>query len=776
MATTPIRIRVGASLDSSVDEVFGSIEKRAKKAAEVVARTNQKSQRETVQQAARVARGPGGTNKEKEEAKQKVKAAKDEERAKVASARAEDRAKKEAFRNRMREMKEEARQRRDDMKRNERARKQFEFEMRQMGREHEREEAKRARTAERMRRRALGQQKRQELASSREVDRFATRASHRFTRFLAPNLPILSTAKRVAGDIVRGIGVDTSVSSSLGRSVDLEKQAVALSNQGLLTKTQDPTGRNTTRVSAKDLMAEVRSVGTAKAFDPAELMAGLGKFTDFTGDLKSARETMAGIADLAGATGSSFEELMQAAGGVSKALGDIPNKGTAVLAIMNTLAGQAKVGSVEMRDMAHGITKITAASGMFGGSRAQNVAELGALAQAAMEGGASSADEALNAVSRFSDAQTKSARVSAFKSFGINPYTDDTNTKLRSPLALLKDSLTATGGDQIKMMSIWGSTIGQKATRRAANVFTDAGGGEAGLAAVDKMFEPLLKAALNEQTIAENNAERLKTTAAKVQQFQNNLDKIVATTADKVLPAFEEMAPKVLKLTEALGGLVEWAAKNPLEAAFVGIGAAAARAISESILRAGIDRALTSALNSSGAAGVASGVSGAAGRAGSAVGGIGALGGPLGIAAAIATTVGIGALTDEWSAQGRLQKGEKVDASDHLMGSIGSAMTGGGIVGMASRAWHGGSLDDIMQQSTGFKLMNAMFGKDPANAATSAYQSVGGNAQGGKVNEDAIGRAAGASVADAIASRTVAVRVTNPKDIGLGTPGGREPN
>ncbi len=72
---------------------------------------------------------------------------------------------------------------------------------------------------------------------------FARRTSHRATRFLMPEAPIGSMVMRGLGDVARGLGVDTSISSLIGRGVGIESAATNLSNRGHIAGTEGPNGK-----------------------------------------------------------------------------------------------------------------------------------------------------------------------------------------------------------------------------------------------------------------------------------------------------------------------------------------------------------------------------------------------------------------------------------------------------------------------------------------------------------------------------------------------------
>ena len=88
------------------------------------------------------------------------------------------------------------------------------------------------------------------------------------------------------------------------------------------------------------------------------------------------------------------------------------------------------------------------------------------------------------------------------------------------------------------------------------------------------------------------------TTEGRAQAFQNQLDLIVASLAERVLPAMEELAPKALEVANALGKVVGWAAENPGHA----IVAAIVGSIGKAAIGNMVGTALENALKTAGAA------------------------------------------------------------------------------------------------------------------------------------------------------------------------------
>lgn len=577
-----IRIKIGASLDSSVDAVFDRIERRAQKAARVLDR--------------QLSGGGGGRGPYRTQAREAERSFNDIEKAQQRSNR-------------------------------------------RLSTNQDRVTREMARGWRQLARVAAQEQRRQYRDAQRAGQSFARRTSHRATRFLTPNAPIASMARRTTTDILRGAGVSFDLSQSMTRNRNLQEQSVALSNQDFFAR-----GGQGGRISAESLETQARDVGGQFAIDPNQVLGGLERFVTKTGNLQGGQAVLSDMARLSKATGANMDDVLDAAGDVSNALGDVPNKSKRISEIMEAVAFQGAKGAVEIKDLASGMARLSAAAQRFEGDAGENIVRLGAIAQLARaKGGAASAREATTSVARFTDQLTTPARLSAFKKAGVNVFNDQ--GQIRDPFAIIKESLRATKGDPEQLKKLFASTVGAKSVMGSAATFNKAGGGEAGIQAVEKELAEFLKQAKNgRQLLDQNVAEALGTTTSKSQQFQIKLDKVIDSMADELLPELEKLAPEALKLTKAFGELVTWVSKNFGMAVTAAISASIARAGLESAFRAGIERMI---LGKDGG-----GVGGGAGGRSAKIGKFASTAGAgLTIAATAVTIASVGMLTIDKVAQ-----------------------------------------------------------------------------------------------------------------------------
>lgn len=431
--------------------------------------------------------------------------------------------------------------------------------------------------------RAASRRQAQEAArSARELDRFATRTSHYGARYFAPHLPIASMAHRAASGIMHGFGVDPSFSGALDRNIELETQAVRISNQANLAGQQ---------VSPEEIEAEVRRVSSKYGISRKSAVEAVQHFTDTGGDTKMGLQVLEKLANRSIVTSTDIDHLGQVAADASMHMGDLPDKLNKLFGTIDNFGVQSDRGAIAMRQVARQSPKLLSAATLFGGDVEHNQALMGTLVQIARKGGGWSPQSAASGVVSFVNTLQKGARIKAFDAAGIGLYNKD-NT-LRNPIDIIKDVLTHTNADPRKMNAFVMDAQAKRVTNYFAHLFREAGGGQAGLAAIDKevgRFMNNTKITPEEEQAA--IAKRQKTTAFQVQQFQNAMDDVANQVRVELLPVLQEAQPYVLEFVKGLGELAAWVVKNPFEAVIAALVLAIARAGIESAIRAAFEAAI----------------------------------------------------------------------------------------------------------------------------------------------------------------------------------------
>lgn len=571
---------------------------------------------------------------------------------------------------------------------------QLAMERRKALREQEREERRIAQAAaslDRLRaqanvadfRRREREQLRMDAASRRAVDRFATRTSHRTTRFMFPQPEgALGMAKRVGWDIARGAGIDFSLGTGMRTARENQSAAVALSNQGW----SPDQGGFANRIKPEELRAEAQKQANRLAVSESDVLGAMTRFADVTGDLETAKAVIGDIGLLARATGANLDAAASAAADMSAQLEGTPAQKTKIMqTLLGVAAMQGKRGAVEVKDLARYVPRIAAQAGAFGADADQSIVKLLAITQIARRyGGAGNAAQASTATSAMVNTLQTPSRVGAFRdAFKKAGFTGeradvfDKSGRLRDIQSLIKDSIVAAEADkdpQLAFKKMWGNVLGAKGPTGFKNIYSKAGGGPAGLAAIDAEFQKFT-AGLSKPAQEQMLGSILDTTEAKAQRFQSQLDRVTESMANRLLPTLEKMAPTALRIVDVFGTLVAWAAENPWAAVSTALAASLVRAGLESVLRTGIDRIMTSVANSATGYGIGGakgdairGALGGGGKSGPGFFGMPGWGNALG-AAAVGAAVG-GAVYGGISVAGRSDFDSTKKTTDETMKSL----------------------------------------------------------------------------------------------------------
>lgn len=478
----------------------------------------------------------------------------------------------------------------------EKAEREIERSLEKETRAKEREAAKQTRDSAREIERQMSQQ-------DRAREKFASRTSHRAVRFMFPNpIGAFGMASRIGGDLMRGAGVDMSIAGSVGRAVDTQALATQLSSQGYMKGQAGPNGQ---RVSAATLEAEARANAASVAGDPQQMLRAQTKFVDITGNLADARAAMPDIGKLSVATGTDPEKMAEAWANVSRHMGDIPDKAAKVEGLMRLIAGQGRVGSIEIKDEAKDLGKIAAMADKYGGDRATTIGKLATLAQLGKaEGGSASSAQAATSIVSFTNTFASGARLKAMFAAGLKESDifqmqgtgkNAVRAHIQDPFEIIKKVLVKTGGDITKFGTVFKSVMSQRATNALTAAYNSDGGHN--MAAVNKKIAEFgQEATLTPEQVKENVDEYKGTDKAKAQEFQNALDGIISQSKNELAPALTALQGPALQAATALSWLVKEAAAHPIEAAGIAVAGALGRALLESGFRAVVEKSITAAM------------------------------------------------------------------------------------------------------------------------------------------------------------------------------------
>lgn len=467
---------------------------------------------------------------------------------------------------------------------------------------------------------------------------------------------VVTSAGNAAAGIIRtgaglaGVGGTALAVNAVSERARVQGAIAQLANQGF------GEGGPSRQVLARNIDAAVTSTASASGRSDSDVTDMMRSFVDISGDLQGAMKLlprMAEIADASGAEGSDIGrslatvlEGVKLKGGKGLSNADAEKRALTALRVM---AGQGKIGSIELSDQANvGAARTVAAATQFGGDFEKNMATLGGLAQMAVGkgGGASSPDEAFMAISRISSDALKHEK--QLRKLGVDVFTDKSRTQLRSPDAILFEAIHRSKGDLSKLDPIFNERS-TRAMNPLAQMYTEAGGGEAGLDAMRKQLAAFQRAGMSEGEVKESAAFRRSQDDRQFKKtwddFNRMLGKELLPVAQDAIPELAKAIPTLAKGITAMAKLMQWFIENPIK----GIGGIIVASVVADIAKAKIGETLSGALTRM-----------ISGRGASAVptGGAGALtGGPPNLKAAGATAA---VAASAWLVDDQLTKFDKV--------------------------------------------------------------------------------------------------------------------
>lgn len=664
-----------------------------------------------------------------------------------------------------------------------------------------------ARTQARLRDAALRAESRAQDKASRDASRAAERqareedmwrrkmayrtAYHGTIRYF-PGM--MGHAGRVGMDVLRGAGVSFDLGSSVGRGVSLDSQAVTLANQERIA-----TGRTRGAKFYSDLARRTAAETSSDSDSAMKLQA---RFAAKTGNYELLDSLTPQLARLARASGADFDQVGMAAGSVFQQLRGDPEAAAKTIEVMRAVIGQSAEGAVDMPDYAKQLGRVAAGAFKFEGDRGQNVAKLSALTQIAMERGATSAADAARSTGSFVSTLGKGARLKQFDAAGVRIYTDDQlgrdgkvvagskRNVMRDPFEIIKDAFRATNGNIPQLGTMFMDVLGRKSVESLGAIYTGAGGGERGITAVQKEFDRYMRATMSKDVEAQNMKDIENSTEAKAKRFQENLDKIVATMAERVIPALEKNAGTFLDVAGKMGDLASWVVENPKKAITAGLMLSIGRAGMESVFREALERMMRGGgggfpVPGGGFGGGGGGFAGPLAIPGGRAGGITRAGVMSGVSRGLgAGLVGAaGYMGAEWLAGQYGASGSAQQTAGMVAGGTAAGAQFGGPVGALVGLASGMLIDSISGLYTQLKGGNwELFGNNKISRASTPeeYDRMMAEHKGGRIAQVAGGGVGGGRITatvdptdfsrtmgDQLRSTTLKVVVTNAKDFKL---------
>ena len=458
------------------------------------------------------------------------------------------------------------------------------------------------------------------------------------------------------GTMMAGMGGGMLAAGAIGNQKSVEANAAALANQAF-RESPKAGGEMRDRQQIKDsVVKQARDVGHSSGLGATGILEAQRAFVSISGNLGAAQQMTPFLADVSNATDSNVGDVGRTAGQIMQAL-QARGLGTddaiaQTRDIMADMAGQAKVGSIEFKELATNMGKLISSTANFDGKASDLVATMGAMGQIAIAGGAASAEEAMTALKRFADDAGKNYK--KFDTQGINVFANEEQTKLKAPEEVLFQAIEKSGGSIPIIQSMFGIRS-KKAVEPFATRFSETKAaalkGGASEEEANKLGADSLRALMKSVRDARvgpkemSDSARFRETQGD-RDLSRSMEELNAAIGRELLPTFIKLAesvalyaPEIAGLMSAMAGVVEYLLDNP----FTGIGAIIVAKIGADVAMAGIGKAIMARIGVGAAASAAGGVSmGAAG--GATAGGVGALLSKGGSAVAGAGAVATGAL------------------------------------------------------------------------------------------------------------------------------------
>jgi hypothetical protein len=382
--------------------------------------------------------------------------------------------------------------------------------------------------------------KRADAAMTFANDSFAIRA-RRFERVAGIGKDLALSGAASLGAV--GVGL---VGSAARDSMRLQESAnrISINSRGAGKEFVDPTKLR------KEFEATAMATPGIKSADVADAIAA---FVTKTGNLDVARASQGTFATVASATGSDIKDVSAAAADLFEKFDvkTVEDMETALAA----LAFQGKQGSFELKDAAGQFAKLSAAASRFGLDKGvTGVKTLGGLTQIARSSTGSS-EQAANAVeASLRQLVSKSADIKS--EFGVDVFTDKSNTKTRDVRKVIGETIAGSGGDLVKLQKIFGeegirgispliSTFNQ--ARNNSSSKTEAGRTADGLKALNAQLERAIDAPGKIADLQED-AARAQTTASA---------QLIATWEKLQAAVGEQLTPKLIEATGAFANFVQ---------------------------------------------------------------------------------------------------------------------------------------------------------------------------------------------------------------------------
>lgn len=448
---------------------------------------------------------------------------------------------------------------------------------------------------------------RQELAWNRRQQTVALRHRERVARGIRGSIgSSVGGTLRATGAVAGGalaLGGGLAVSAAVRQVSGQHALAAKIANQ-----TVGLNGTVGNRQQIKDrILGLAQQQGHISGGGALGSLRALEKFVSISGRLNVGEQMLPFMTQISGATGADMGDVGRTAGQIVQNLGTKIKDPNEILRqteeIMLSMAGQARVGSIEFADLATQMGKVMSATAGYKGEISDLAGTMGAVSQLAIAGGASSPEEAMTAILRLKDAFIKNAgseakgrrKATGFVGAGINVWADEGKTQLRDPAVLLGEVLERTGGDLSKIQKLFGIRS-RKAVEPFQEAFRSLGGDTLGSKAVMQTLMSIKGTKMSRDELSASAQFAWQQPSA---EFARELEKFKDALGNDLLPILTKLTPKLGELLGHVASGVDWMTQNPFQSIFGGMGVVVTAAIIKGLavdaMGAAVQRALVGA-------------------------------------------------------------------------------------------------------------------------------------------------------------------------------------
>ena len=421
-------------------------------------------------------------------------------------------------------------------------------------------------------------------AEERTRARISRGIGHSVTRGVGHSIG--SMASLAGGTLAIGGGF--ALAEIAGRELAAQKTAALLVN-AVTTGTAPPPGAN-----VASILAQASTVSQATGMGKEELIGGTLEYSRKArgGDFQGAMANMGFFAKLSKTTGTDINDIAAAAGTLQSQNTDL--KAPEMQQMLLDVYAQGKAGSMSMIDVAKQVGILSSTRSSYQGNAADNQRKLLALGQlAAPEGTVEEAGTFIKNLSAEAGSHRKSTKETVgLEQMGVK-Y--DKYGRMESPEQMISSVFKGTGGDITKIEKIFGLR-GTALFRSLQPAYAQAGGGDAGVAAVQAKMASVTGATMTSQDLDAQMQQLMSTPA---ERFQKALNQVSEVVSERVEPILTELANKLEENKGAIEhfmtgilDVAEWLVQNPWK----GIGTAVTLSITKELAVAGIGQLVGQAL------------------------------------------------------------------------------------------------------------------------------------------------------------------------------------